>query len=330
MKQLNPKIVVIGGGTGSFSVLSGLKYHTNSITALVNMIDDGGSTGQLRDEYGVLPPGDIRQCLVALSDAPQAVRDLFNFRFPGTSGLAGHSFGNLFLSAVEMMSDNFSQAVKVAADVLNIKGRVYPVTLDKCQLVMEVAGDKTIGQSAIVAKKIAEHSKPKLYLEPDAEVGPEALEAIKTADLVVIAPGNLYASIIPTLLVKGISQGLKLTKAPILFICNLVNKDNHTANFAVDDYVNEIERFIGKDTIDSVLYNVDIPSKELLTKYALDGEYPVIFDSKKLSKQHFKAIAGNFLSRKDQSRDDKDIFITRSLIRHNSETVAEAIIKSLN
>jgi uncharacterized cofD-like protein len=324
-----PKIVVIGGGTGSFMILSGLKNHTDNITALVNMADDGGSTGQLRDEYGVLPPGDVRQCLVALSQAPQSVRDLFNFRFPGDKTLAGHSFGNLFLSALEMMTDNFGQAVKTAANVLNIKGTVCPITLEKCELVMETSDLKIIGESAINRQVINEHSKPQLYLSPTSAINPEATRAILDADLVVIAPGNLYGSIIPALLAEGLTESLKQTEAPILYICNLVNKPNHTRNFDVDEYVSELERFIGEGSVDIVLYNADIPSGDLLSKYALEGEYPVLIDESKLAKARYKAIAGNFLSHKEFTQDIDDI-LERSLIRHDSDEVSRSIIAVLH
>jgi uncharacterized cofD-like protein len=325
----DPKIVVIGGGTGSFAVLSELKHFSSNITALVNMADDGGSTGQLRDEYGVLPPGDIRQCLVALSDAPQSVRDLFNFRFPGESSLAGHSFGNLFISAVEIMTDNFSQAVKSASEVLNIKGQVLPVSLDKCELVMKVGNKVTAGQSTIVKTQIGIKVKPKLLLKPLARISSQAKKAIIDADLIVIAPGDLYTSIAPALLVEGMNEAIKNSKADLVYVCNLVNKKNHTASFTVNDYVYELERILGTKGISKVLYNTDTPSEYLLNKYALEGEFPVIIDPEEFKYSDYVAIGGNFLSHERRSRDKNDIFLKRSLIRHDGKAISKAILDCL-
>lgn len=324
-----PKVVVIGGGTGSFTVLSGLKELNIDLTALVDMADNGGSTGLLRDEFGVLPPGDVRQCLVALSDAPQSLRNLFNFRFPANGPLGGHSFGNLFLSAVEIMTDNFLESIKMASEVLNIRGRVVPVTTQKCQLVMETIEGRTIGQLAVDEKQLPIGCRPKIYLKPKAAITDEAKSAISEADLIVIAPGNLYTSIIPALLVEGMSESIRRSKAMVLYISNLVNKPNNTANFRVTDYVSEIQKIIGEGAIDYVLYNTDKPSKHLLHKYALDREYPVIIDTENLEKAKYVAISGKLLSKKPVRQDENDILLKRSLIRHNSEEVAGEVKKLL-
>ena len=190
MPQNRPKIVVIGGGTGSFTLLSALKQHNVDLTALVNMADNGGSSGLLRDELGVLPPGDVRQCLVALSTAPEELRELFNYRFPeGTFG--GHSFGNLFISAVESMTSDFNDAIRIAGDVLRIQGRVLPMTLKDCNLVLEVGNKKIVGEYKIAYSDFDLQEKPKLSLTPKATITTESKQAIIDADLVVIAPGNL-------------------------------------------------------------------------------------------------------------------------------------------
>lgn len=322
----NPHIVLIGGGTGSFAVLQGLKAHTDNISALVNMADDGGSTGVLRDDLGVLPPGDIRQCLVALSDASFELRELFNYRFPGDSSLGGHSFGNLFLSAVEKMTDDFNDAVRIAGDVLRIRGRVFPVTLTNCQLVMEHNGQTVTGQYTVETTPIDNHEAPFLRLEPHAVLNPRAREALLEADLVVIAPGNLYASLAPALLVNGMTEALQATKAPIVYFANLVNKPNHTAQYAVHDYAHEIERIIGAPVLDFVFYNVDTPSEALLEAYALDGEHPVVVNKVALEQAHYSAIPGHFLSHAAIERNENEKFIARSYIRHDGEAVAAAIM----
>jgi len=326
MPKFEPRIVVIGGGTGSFALLKELKNYTSSLTALVNMADDGGSTGVLRDELGVLPPGDIRQCLVALSEAPEELRELFNFRFPrGT--FKGHSFGNIFLSAVEKMVDNFEDAVRLASEVLRIKGQVLPITLDNCRLVLRHGDQEVIGQYNIVNTKLPTKARPQIYFEKLANITPKAALAIKTSDLIVIAPGNLYASLAPSLLVEGVAATLRQSKATKVFVCNLVNKPNHTVGFKVGDYAKEIERFISKGTLDYVLYNTDLPSKELLDKYALDQEFPVGIDSKETKAASYKMIGGNFLSHSHETRNENDSFIKRSLIRHDGQAVAKALLE---
>ncbi len=321
-----PKIALIGGGTGSFALLSGLKSLDCDITALVNMVDDGGSTGQLRDEYGVLPPGDVRQCLVALSDAPNSLRNLFNFRFPGDSALSGHSFGNLLLSAVEMMTENFSEAVKLASEILNIKGQVLPVTVEKCQLVLQTANGPITGQQAIEETVLKSGSKPKLSLKPKASLNPQAKQAIKEADLIVIAPGSLYGSIIAALLVEGMPDALKASKGRLVQVTNLVNKPNHTYGFTVSDYISEIERYIGSGVIDYVLYNVDIPTNEILGRYAEENEIPVTVDKVALENASYKAIAGNFLSHSPSKQHKDDKLLKRTLLRHDSRAISAALL----
>lgn len=329
MPQTRPKIVVIGGGTGSFTLLSALKQLDVDLTALVNMADNGGSTGALRDELGVLPPGDIRQCLVALSTAPQELRELFNYRFPeGT--FSGHSFGNLFLSAVENMTSDFNDAVRMAGDVLRIQGRVLPITLQDCNLVLTEGDQQIVGEYEIAYSNIPLAGKPQLSLTPKSVINKEARNAILYADLVVIAPGNLYGSLAPALLVEGVGEALKDTKAKVVFVCNMVNKSNYTRGYSITDYAAEIERFANGRILDFVLYNTDEPDQDMLDKYALDEEYPVIIDDQAISKAHYQAIGGNFLSRKAQARNKNDIFKERSLIRHDADSIATSILDLLN
>lgn len=324
----NPRIVVLGGGTGSFTVLSGLKNHTSHITALVSMADDGGSTGLLRDELGVLPPGDVRQCLVALSGAPH-LRDLFNYRFPGDGSLGGHTFGNLFLSAVEKMSDNFAQGVAMASEVLQIRGKVVPITLDECRLVYKPKEGKRVhGETKIDQTDMSDDFAPELYYKTPVSINPEAKAAIMQAGLIVIAPGSLYTSLIPLLLVDGVAEALQATKAKIAYVMNLVNKPMETPGYAVDDYVKEIERYTGAGAIDVVLYNEDVADETLITKYAHDQEYPVIINKAQFKKARYKAIPGHFLSRKVVKVDPNDkIGAERSFIRHDPEAVAKAIMR---
>jgi len=322
-----PNIVVIGGGTGSFTLLSGLKRYTDNLTALVNMSDNGGSTGQLRDELGVLPPGDIRQCLVALSETAK-VRDLFSYRFD-EGKLDGHSFGNLFISAVEKMTDSFEEAVAVASDVLRVKGKVVPMTLDNATLVaITKKGTKIVGEQNVSNMKLAE-LRPELSFEPRARINPSAEQAIVNADIVVIAPGNLYGSLAPALIIEGVGKALKETDARIVTVSNLVTKPGQTDDFTIKDYADEIERFCGqKGILDYVVFNTDQPTKRMLKKYVHDGEYPIEFDLDDMDQASYRVVGVPLIDKTPIPSDPKDkIAHVRSLIRHDSDVVAREIMK---
>lgn len=326
MKQ-NPNIVVIGGGSGNFTLLTGLKHKTTNLTALVNMADDGGSSGVLRDQFGVLPPGDIRQCLVALSKDSEPLRELFNYRYPKPSDLAGHSFGNLFLSTLELVTKDFSLAVEQAGKILQITGQVIPITLEKCNLAIETDGGRLVGEFAISKLKLqAREDPPKLALQPRAALNPAAKKAIRKADLIVIAPGDLYGSLAPALLTEDLYKALRAAQAPCVYVCNLVNKPHQTADFTVADYTREINRLAGGTVLDYVLYNTDVPTKAALKQYALDGELPVSADASELAKLACKAVGMPLLARITQRRNPNDHMIKRSLIRHDSARIADALM----
>lgn len=322
-----PDIVVIGGGTGSFTLLSGLKRYSTNLTAIVNMADDGGSTGLLRDELGVLPPGDVRQCLVALSDT-QRMRDLFNFRFEDGS-LKGHSFGNLFLSAIEKMTNNFEDAVEIASEVLNVSGRVMPVTLDQARLIATTAdGNKILGESAILESRLSPQ-RPDFSFEKHVGVNPAARDAILKADVVVIAPGNLYSSLTPNLIVDGVGQALKETKAKVVQVSNLVTKPGQTDGFTVSDYAAEVERLAGQgEILDFVIYNIGQPTEEMRETYIRDGEYLLAYDDNVLSQAHYTAIGRPLIDTTPVKYSKSDtIAHTRSLIRHDQDGIAREIMK---
>lgn len=328
MELMGINIVVIGGGTGSFTLLSGLKNYTHNITALVNMVDDGGSTGQLRDELGVLPAGDVRQCLVALSTSPK-VRDLFNYRFDEGS-MKGHAFGNLFMAALEKMTGNFTEAVKVAGEVLNIRGRVEPITFDNITLVTRLADGTVVrGQHEAGSLIIPVGERPWLDLEPTARINPQARQAILSADLVVIAPGLLYGSLAPALLVSGVTRALAETKAKKVYVCNLVNKPGQTDEFTVADYASEIERFAGVK-LDHVLYNNHRPSQELIDRYAKDGELLVEWNKEELKKKHFYASGKRLIADEvweNTNAASDPLAAQRSLIRHDADRVARELMR---
>ncbi len=321
------KITVIGGGTGSFTLLSALKNHTRQLAAVVNMVDDGGSTGVLRDELGTLPPGDVRQCLVALSDSPK-IRDLFNYRFDeGT--FQGHAFGNLLLTALEKMTGNFSEAVETASEILRVNGVVVPATLDNIRLKMEWPEASTIlhGERVIDADFFQyDPRRATLSLVPAATANPTAIAAIEQADIVVIAPGDLYTSLGPLLVIDGISDALKRTNATIMYVSNLVTKQGQTAGFCVSDHAAEIERFIGDEVLDYVLYNMQVPTELVAQRYEQEQAYLVEVDDVVLASKRYKAIGGSFLGAVADTHESDVLPVTRSLIRHDADAIARALI----
>ncbi|MGB3945662.1 MAG: gluconeogenesis factor YvcK family protein [Candidatus Saccharimonadales bacterium] len=326
MDENTAKVVVIGGGTGSFTLLSELKNHTKNITAIVNMADDGGSTGVLRDELGVLPPGDVRQCLVALSES-EKLRDLFNYRFDaGTFG--GHSFGNILLTALEKTTGNFSDAVETASEILRIEGKVVPATLDNVRLQMRWEDVKLTlhGERVIDADYfVNDPRKATLSLTPTATVNPAVIKAIATADLIAISPGDLYTSLGPLLVIDGVGEALANTKAKVVYVSNLVTKHGQTDGFTVADHAAEIERFAGRQVLDYVLYNTAHPSDDLAEKY--EAEKAFIVEAGDVNAAHFKVIAGNYLGTLAEAEKSDKLPVTRSLIRHDAVAVAKELMR---
>ena len=322
------KVVVIGGGTGTFTVLSGLRDYPFELSAIVSTADDGGSTGMLRDELGVLPPGDIRQALVALSEDSTMLRDLFSYRFSEGS-LRGHSFGNLFLSALEKLTGSFDRAVLEAGHILAIHGHVIPVTTDSVRLQAETTRGKQVhGEHNIEEYIWSERAHIKrLWLEPDCTIHPLATLAITQADLIVIAPGSIFTSLIPNLLVSGMQEALLRTKAPLVFIANLMTEKGQTGNFFVQDYVELIQGYIGTRQIDYVLYNTKLPSDELLLRYKKEMErIPVRPDPARRKGLPYKLIGANLLSKKAIAVSKHDTLASsRTLIRHDPDKLADVI-----
>lgn len=321
------KIAVIGGGTGSFMIISALKDYTKQIAAIVNMVDDGGSTGVLRDELGTLPPGDVRKCLVALSDSPK-VRDLFDYRFDeGT--FMGHSFGNLLLTALEKLTGSFSDAVETASDILRVNGVVIPATLDNVRLKMEwPEASVTLNGERVIDAYYFKYDprRATLSLSPSATANPLALKAIEQADMIIISPGDLYTSLGPLLIIDGIADALTKTKAICVYVSNLVTKHGQTTGFTVNDHANEIERFVGVPFIDYVLYNEQLPTKPVERRYAKEKAFIVKIDKKKIAKASYEAVAGNFLGKMAKTNKSDILPATRSLIRHDEKSVAEALM----
>jgi uncharacterized cofD-like protein len=316
------KIVVIGGGTGNFVVLKGLKNFPVEISAIVSMADDGGSTGILRDELGVLPPGDVRQCIVALSNSSRLMRSLMNYRFE-SGGLEGHSFGNILLSALEKVTGSFEKAVEEVSRIMYIKGKVLPVTTHQTRLNMVLKNRKLLqGEKEIYLSQEIDQGYHSIYLEPFPKANKEALAEIKHADMIVMGPGGLHTSLIPNLLVEGIKEALIDSHAKKIFIVNLMNRKGQTTNFAVSHYLQELVRFIGTDIFDYVIVNKQKPPKELIECYAQEGELV------ENDLQDPRVIEADLLG-EIEKKFSKDL-IKRNLIRHDSQKLAQELMHLVN
>lgn len=312
------KVVVIGGGTGSFVVLRGLKKYPFNITAVVTMFDSGGSSGILRDEFGVLPPGDARRCLVALSEGEreETLRSLFNFRFnnPGSS-LHGHNFGNLFLTALAHIKSGDTEAISEAGKLLNIKGTVLPVSVHKSQLWAELEDGSVIeGETNIdIPKHDGSKKIAKVFLKPEAHVYEKTQEAIAQADIIVIGPGDLYTSIIPNLLVKGVSEAIRGSKAKKIYILNLMTKWGETHGFSASDFAREVLLYLQMKHFDVIIGNSKVVPSPLLGAYEKEKKYPVVMDDE-LSQYGEKIVID-------------DIYDDTSVLRHDSHKIAALIAR---
>ncbi len=316
-KKLNkgPKIVAIGGGTGLSMLLKGIKGITNNITAVVTVGDDGGSSGRLREELGVLPPGDIRNCIAALADDEDLVTKLFQYRFKIGEGLKGHSFGNLFLTALCSITGDMVRAVKESSNVLSIRGRVLPSTLDNMKLAAEMEDGRIIhGESAIPE---AGGKIKRLFTEPaECKALPEVIDAIHDADLIIMGPGSLFTSVIPNLLIKEIAEAVAKSKAKKIYVCNIMTQKGETDNYSVASHVNALINHAGsRDILDAVLVNNSLPT-ELSPTYAKYGSYPVVLDMENLTPIGVKVVTGNLLEEEESKN---------GLIRHSYHRVARAI-----
>jgi len=313
MKQ----VVVIGGGTGVFTVLTGLKEYPLELTAIVTMADEGGSSGILREEFGVLPPGDIRRALVALSSSSPTLARLFRYRFPKGKELNGHNFGNLFLSALEKITGSFPKAVEEASRILGVKGKVIPVTLNNTHLVASLENGLIIkGEDNIDIPKHDGRIKIKeVLLRPQARANPAALQAIQQADAIVIGPGDLYTSIIPNFLVKGVKETLKKSPAQKIYVCNIMTKYGETNGFSADKFLNTLETYLGKNVIDYFIVNVSSPQSKHLSRYKKEKAEAVKYNRKLLkNKKKLKVIFARLLRK-------------GSFLRHDSKKLARVIYR---
>jgi len=302
---MGPRVVAIGGGTGISTLLRGLKAHTSNITAVVTVTDDGGSSGRLIQDKGMIPPGDIRNCMVALADAEKAMTDLFQYRFKDDSGsLSGHSMGNLLIAALmDLSHGDFEQAVAGASEVLAIRGRVLPSTLDRVRLrALLEDGTEICGETAIAqaGKRIR-----RVFLDPSVVTAHEAvLEAIRSADLICIGPGSVYTSVIPNLLVPELAHALRESNVPKVYICNVMTQPGESDTFAASEHVTAILLNAEARVFDHVMVNTGNPSESALEKYRESGQHVVDADLDRIRASGLRVIAGNFISETDFVRHD--------------------------
>ncbi|SDP18205.1 conserved hypothetical protein, cofD-related [Clostridium gasigenes] len=314
-----PKIVVIGGGTGLSTMLRGLKYYTSNITAIVTVGDDGGGSGDLRDDLGMLPPGDIRNCILALADTEPLMEELLQYRFPD-GRLKNQSFGNLFLAAMNGVSENFEDAIQKMSSVLAVTGKVLPVTLDDMKLVAKLENGSIVeGESQIPNEVINQKSKiKKLMINPkDARALEESLKALREADAIVMGPGSLYTSIVPNLLVKDIVENIKKSDAIKIYICNIMTQPGETDNFSVSDHVKILQKYGGRNIVDYVIANRgDIP-KVVKEKYLEDSSQLVELDRKELKALGVEAIEATLAKTE------------KAYVKHDTEYLAEVLVDTI-
>lgn len=317
--ERGPKIVVIGGGHGLGTLLMGLKEHTTNLIAVVTVADSGGSTGRLREEFDVQAPGDIRNCIVSLADAPSLMGELFQFRFKEDSELKGHNFGNLFITAMTQLTGDFKKAVEESSKVLAIRGKVIPSTLDKVTLVAEyidgsiVAGEAQIPEKEVAIKKVYLRHKHQESSQ-DIKATLEAIEVIKSADIVVIGPGSLYTSILPNLVIKDISKALAESQAVKVYVCNVMTQHGETDNFCASDHLKVLLEHTNPKIVDYCILNNSIPEEEMLARYRQEKAFPIKADSLVIKHMGYKPVEGNIISAVD-------------FVRHDPEKLSKVIVE---
>jgi len=308
-----PKIVTVGGGTGLSVLLRGLKEYTSNISAIVTVADSGGSSGRLRQQFDILPPGDIRNCLVALADAPTLMRDLFQFRFDANSEFHGHNFGNLFITVMTRLTGDFEKAIKETSKVLALRGQVIPSSLESVTLVAQHKdGSLTHGED-----KIPKANRPieKVFLDPQKPRGtPDAIKAIKEAQVIILGPGSLYTSIVPNILIKEICDAIVSSSAVKVYVCNVMTQPGETDSYSASDHIKALVAHGHPRTLDYCLINTGEIPAEILKRYAGENSYAVINDRKKIENMGYRVIEEDFSIVED------------GVVRHSPVKLARIII----
>ncbi|GGN66615.1 MULTISPECIES: gluconeogenesis factor YvcK family protein [Oceanobacillus] len=311
-----PRVVVVGGGTGMPVLLRGLKNLPIDLIAIVTVADDGGSTGRLRDEMAIPAPGDIRNVIAALSDAEPMLVELFQHRFEVGNGLSGHSLGNLLLAAMTSVTGDFYDGIKEISRVLNVKGTIYPISTENLSLHAKMKdGSIVSGESNIpLSNKGIDH----VFISPEP-VKPfsHAVQAIVEADLVVIGPGSLYTSIMPNLIVPSVQEALEQTKAKIVYVCNLMTQAGETTGYTASDHVEAINRHIGKGIVDAIVVHNEPIKDTIKEKYAEENAEPVIYDTDKLLAFGLEIIEGDIVNKEHPA------------LRHDTDKIAKLLYSLL-
>ncbi|MEG3900122.1 MULTISPECIES: gluconeogenesis factor YvcK family protein [unclassified Microcoleus] len=311
-----PKIVALGGGTGLSNLLRGLKDYSAKITAIVTVADDGGSSGRLRREIGVLPPGDIRNCLAALADEEKLLTELFQYRFQAGDGLVGHSFGNLFLTAMSDIAGDLEQAIAASSKVLAVRGEVLPATLSDVSLWAELADGRRIEGESSITK--ANGKILKIGCTPaNPPALPRAVEGLREADFIIIGPGSLYTSVIPNLLVPEIADAIANSEVPRIYVCNIMTQPGETDGYSVADHIRAIDRACGRPLFDAVVVQGKVPSAKALIRYSQENSYPVVLDREAVTQLGRRIVIANVMD------EDKNT----GLIRHNSQRLAGMLLR---
>ena len=310
------KIVAIGGGTGLSTLLRGLKAYSANITAIVTVADDGGSSGRLRREIGVLPPGDIRNCLAALADEEKLLTELFQYRFRAGDGLSGHSFGNLFLTAMSEITGDLDRAIAASSKVLAVRGRVLPATLSNVHLWAELADGRRIeGESNITE---AFGSIVKIGCAPaNPPALPKALKAIQDADYIIIGPGSLYTSVIPNLLVPDLRDAIAQRQVPRIYVCNIMTQPGETQGYSVADHIKAIDKACGQRLFNAVLVQRKVPSAKALIRYAQENSHPVHLDREAVGQLGRRLVLSNVMDEDENT----------GLVRHNPQKLARVLLR---
>src|SRR3989338_97778 len=328
MRGLNGlKIVAIGGGTGVPNILRGLKKYTANLTAIVNVTDAGRSSGKLRKELNVAPPGDVRNCLIALADSDHLLYDLFQYRFTDGKTLAGYSFGNLFIAALTKMTGSFSKALEQSAKILAIRGAVIPSTMQNVHICAKLADGRIFKGEPNVRR----HGKARiaeLFLDrKNVKAAPEAIDAIKKADLVVIGPGSLHTSVLSNLIVRGIAKALRESRAKKAYVCNIVTQPGLTDDFDASDHVNEVVKYLGRDALDYVIINSGKPSRAVMKKYEKDNAFLVEFSKEEIERTGVKPVIADLLEKREKR---KPLWEKMYWLRHDADKLAKVLVNIAN
>lgn len=322
------KIVAIGGGTGLPMVLEGLKNYNCELTAIVTVTDSGRSSGALRKDYNVLPPGDIRNCLIALSESEKLLQDLFQYRFENGC-LEGHSFGNLFIAALSKLTGSFEEAIKEASKILKIKGKVLPSTLEDVHICAELEDGSVLEQEDDITRRSQKVSSSpeikRVFLKPQhIGANPEAIKAIDEADMVVIGPGSIYVSIVTNLLIEGIQEAIARSKAKKIYICNIMTQPFQSDSFKASDHIKTMMKYLGNGVLNYAVLNNGIPSKELLDLYAKEQAFMVENDIAEIKKLKVTPVLANLIEKTSEKR---ILWEKNDLLRHDSERLAKIIME---